>query len=110
MTSALLIYSHEYLSESLPFKPELCSHVTIERDAGDGPSESFLLPNHTEVIDHLSHLRLVPRMHRERLKTLSEKPLNQEVSRERLKDLVLPAGFFICSQFQDCPLAMSFQP
>jgi hypothetical protein len=84
--------------------------VTIERDAGEGPPESFLLPNHNEVIDHLSHLRLVPGMHREGLKGLCEEPLNQEVSRERLKDLVLPAGFFISSQFQHCSFPMSFQP
>jgi hypothetical protein len=84
--------------------------VTKECNTGERSPESFLLPNHTEVIDHLSHLRLVPGMHREGLKGLSEEPLNQEVSRERLKDLVLPAGFFISSQFQDCPLAMSFQP
>ena len=84
--------------------------MTKECDARECPPKSFLLPNHTEVVDHLSNLRLVPGMHAEGLKTLSEEPLNQEVSRERLKDVVLPAGFLICSQFQDCPLAVSFQP
>ena len=50
--------------------------MTKEGDAGECPPESFMLPNHSEVIDHSSHLRLIPGMHGERLKALCEEPLN----------------------------------